>query len=191
MGTCKCGAEWNSDGVCHTHNQGEKMIIGLAGTMGSGKDTAGNFLKEKGFETIAFADNLKQMAMEVFRLSERQCYDQELKMKPLLEPVKITMTHISRIMVYAEQKNGFSITKEEAMKLYALVDNGIELKTPREILQYLGTEILRDCINPNYHALVVKHAIDSRNLQKVAITDCRFPNERNFIKRWGGKNISN
>jgi dephospho-CoA kinase len=57
------------------------LIIGMAGKMGSGKDTAGNYLiNEYQFQRIAFADNLKEMAMKVFNLTYQQCYDQDLKM---------------------------------------------------------------------------------------------------------------
>jgi hypothetical protein len=190
MDLCSCGEPWNSDGVCLTHQfKGDNMIIAFAGKMGSGKDTAADFLKQEGFEALAFADNLKEMAMDIFRLSKEQCYDQEMKMKPLKDPITLSITHISKVMVYAEQKNGFTVDKDAALKLYKLIDDPVTLNTPREVLQYLGTEILRECIDPNYHALVVKHKIDSRSIQKVAITDCRFPNERMFVKKWGGKTV--
>lgn len=165
------------------------MIIAFAGKMGSGKDTAAEFLKEQGFETVAFADNLKEMAMKIFRLSKEQCYNQELKMKFFTYPLELNIGHIARAMTYAEERNGFKLTNEIAMKLYSLLDNPVKLNTPREILQYLGTEMLRNCIDKNYHALVVKHKIDSTGMKKVAITDCRFPNERHFVKRWGGLNV--
>ena len=185
---CECGASWNSDGVCENHiNKGETMIIAFAGKMGSGKDTAAEFLKDQGYHPMAFADNLKEMAIEVFRLSKAECYDQDLKMKELKEPITLRVGHIGKIMTYAEDKNGFKITQDIARELYGLLDDPITLKTPREVLQYLGTEILRNCIDQHYHALVVKRKIDLHNIQKVAITDCRFPNERNFVKRWGGQ----
>lgn len=188
--SCNCGAPWNSNGVCLSQlHKGDKMIIAFAGKMGSGKDTAAGFLKNEGFETFAFADNLKEMAMEIFNLSKDQCYDQDLKMEPLEYPVTLEIEHITKIIVYAEQKNGFKIMKPEAMKLYALLNDPVTLTTPREILQYLGTEILRECIDENYHATVVKYKIDSRSIDKVAITDCRFPNERYHVRKWGGLNV--
>lgn len=163
------------------------MIIAFAGKMGSGKDAAAGFLKEKGFERIAFADNLKEMAMEIFGLTRDQCYDQDLKKAEFETPLRVLAGDIGSIMDYAKKKNGFEIDGEAALKL--LSTTGVDLISPREVLQYLGTEILRNCIDEHYHAKVVKNIIDMRGWTNVAIPDCRFPNERMFVKEWGGLNV--
>ncbi|MFB9661545.1 hypothetical protein ACFQS3_02360 [Glycomyces mayteni] len=41
------------------------MIIGLAGYAGSGKDTAGKILVDRGYTRLAFADKLKELAIKI------------------------------------------------------------------------------------------------------------------------------
>lgn len=174
----------------------QRTIIAMAGKMGSGKDTAGDFLKAEGYRQIAFADNLKLMSMKIFGLSHSQCYDQDEKIKSFDEYKEITRTKLLEIKNYAFKENGFSLNQDMEAKLWKLVhpyDMGEEvpvvIKSPRELLQYLGTEVLRNCIDEDYHAKVVKHYIDKYKWDKVVITDCRFPNEKRLVNEWGGKTI--
>ena len=67
--------------------------------------------------------------------------------------------------------------------------------TPREVYQYLGTEIFRNKINdliPNINEdFWIKH-MEKKILDsdfKIVIPDVRFENERNLIKEYGGKII--
>jgi hypothetical protein len=67
---------------------------------------------------------------------------------------------------------------------------GKVFNTPREILQYVGTEFIRDGIHPDWHCMA---ALSDKNLTRllcnkgpssdplVAVTDCRFPNEFNYL----------
>lgn len=54
-----------------------KMLIGLAGLAGSGKDTVAKFLTD--YEKIAFADPLKESCKILFNLSDKQLSDRTLK----------------------------------------------------------------------------------------------------------------
>jgi dephospho-CoA kinase len=45
-------------------------IIGLTGKMGSGKDTVGALLIERGYKRLAFADALKATAYDIKRLQD-------------------------------------------------------------------------------------------------------------------------
>ena len=62
-----------------------------------------------------------------------------------------------------------------------------EGKTPREAMQWLGTEWGRDLIGPDVWKNAFKDAALSRSL--VVCTDMRFPNENNLIKELGGYRI--
>lgn len=54
------------------------MLIGFAGPIGSGKDTAAGFLvKNQQFTRVGFADALKNAVGEVFGFSETQLYGSE------------------------------------------------------------------------------------------------------------------
>ena len=165
------------------------MIIGLAGNAGAGKDTAAGFLVSTyGFRQLALADNLKTLCKFVFQVSHAQCYDQKLKEKKFANPILLSPKHIEGILDFATRINGFDVTTEKIHKMYLYVGKLTTLKTPRELLQFVGTELLRDIVDLDYHLKVAKNKIDegAENAMYV-ITDARFDNERLMIKKWGGK----
>jgi hypothetical protein len=166
------------------------IIMGLAGEMGSGKDTAANYLVEHhGFTKLAFADNLKEMCKNAFDLTDEDVYGEVGKFRKFETPIELGYEHIRRILLWAGEdcNEGFKITN--GVRNSTLLFLGTKFETPRNILQFVGTEICRDLVNKDYHALVVKFKIDKLGLKKVAISDSRFPNERNAIKKWGGTNV--
>lgn len=61
-------------------------------------------------------------------------------------------------------------------------------KTPVEAMQYIGTDLFRDCFDNYVWIKIAQRKIDIlRNAGKnVIITDCRFPNEIEFIRSQGG-----
>jgi|DEB3_MinimDraft_2_1074329.scaffolds.fasta_scaffold10188_2 hypothetical protein len=59
--------------------------------------------------------------------------------------------------------------------------------TPRLILQRMGTEACRNGIADNIWVAALEKRI--HGYQDVVISDCRFPNEVNFIRSVGGKVI--
>lgn len=175
------------------------MILAIAGKMGSGKDTGANHLvKNYGFKRMAFADNLKYMCINAFGLSYEQCFDEELKIQPFgheethffffktFKPYNLILTprRIESILDWAQEVNGFQVTEDMRNKINDFV--GKEFSSPRHVLQFVGTEICRDIIDQDYHAKVLHKNIHASGLKNVVISDCRFPNERNKIKEWGG-----
>lgn len=146
-------------------------IVGVCGRKRHGKDTVGGIAhKLGGYTPIAFADPLKRIAMDIYGLSYDQCYGTE-KDKETVDP-----------------RWGLS---------------------PRFILQRIGTEMGREihtetwvryCMRTIQEASeggnLLIHSARHRafmpaqggnfNLQKWVITDCRFPNEADAIRRAGG-----
>lgn len=59
--------------------------------------------------------------------------------------------------------------------------------TPRLILQKMGTEACRNNISDNIWVSALEKRI--HGYENVVISDCRFPNELNFIRSVGGKVI--
>ena len=52
-------------------NKEKKMLVGITGKAGSGKDTVGDYLvKSHGFKKIALADPIKRLVKDVFVLDE-------------------------------------------------------------------------------------------------------------------------
>ncbi len=62
-------------------------------------------------------------------------------------------------------------------------------KSPRQILQWLGTDILRNNIDQNFFITNMKQKIEASKAEYIIITDIRFNNESEFIKSIGGKVI--
>lgn len=63
-------------------------IVGLGCTAQVGKDTAASYLEKKHpgkVKRVAFADKLKQMAMDVFGLTQEQCYG-AVEVKEAVDP---------------------------------------------------------------------------------------------------------
>ncbi len=60
-------------------------------------------------------------------------------------------------------------------------------RSPRQILQWLGTDILRNHINQDFFVMNMKQRIDASKAEYIVISDCRFDNEAEFIRSLGGK----
>ena len=58
--------------------------------------------------------------------------------------------------------------------------------TPRYILQKVGTECMRDGYSEDIWVKAVGKKIHSDKTSNWVITDCRFPNEADAVKEWGG-----
>ena len=132
-------------------------IIGFTGFKRSGKDEAGNILKNNyGFKQIAFADALKNALKIIFSFTDEQLYTD----------------------------------KKECVDEYWN-------HSVREILQVVGTELFRKrlpelCSNISddiWIKSVERQIIMLKNLgfNKFVITDVRFSNEVEWIKKLGGK----
>lgn len=195
---CDCGSNWNSDGVCYSdlyigENMNKRQIIAFGGEMGSGKDTCADYLCDTyGFAKISFADNLKRAIIYSFGLTHAQCYDQKLKKKPFAGELPIKEMHIDRLIEFIEEENHFILphgvlTTEQRNNMKKHI--GKAFRTPREVLQYFGTNIIRHEINPDYHADYVKAIMDRNGWDKVTIPDCRFGNEKIAVNNWGGLTV--
>ena len=55
--------------------------------------------------------------------------------------------------------------------------NGIKDENGRRLLQVLGTEVCRDCIDKNYWVKKMQNRIDKTTLKYIIIDDVRFENE--------------
>lgn len=163
-------------------------IIGIGGELESGKSTvAGVIVSEYGFSEKSFAKNLKDMCMEVFGLTDYQVNHTDGKKELLVNKVYLRRDHVDAIIAWAVNKNCFCVTPEMVSKIAAYI--GKELITSRMILQFVGTEILRESIADDYHIQVVLKEIKNENLWDVVISDARFKNEREWIKSLGGATV--
>lgn len=135
------------------------MIIGISGFIGSGKDTAANYLVGwHGFRRDSFAGALKDAVATVFG------WDREL-----LEG----LTPESR--QWRDQVDTWWAARLNMPHL-----------TPRWVLQYWGTEVLRVGFHDDIWIAALENRLRSRTGHTV-ISDVRFPNEIKAIKNAGGK----
>jgi len=131
------------------------MLIGIVGLIGSGKDTvAEHLVSHYGYTKDSFAKSLKDAVGSMFN------WDREM-----LEGKTESSRH------WREQPDKF--WSERFGKPV----------TPRWILQYFGTEVMRGQM---YDAIWVDSCIGRYKGENTVISDTRFPNEVKAIRSHGG-----
>jgi hypothetical protein len=137
------------------------MIVGIAGFIGSGKDTIADYLITfKGFRRMSYAEPLKDAISAIFG------WDREL-----LEGT----TKYSR-----EWRDQIDPWWAERLQIPHL--------NPRWVLQQWGTEVGRRAFHDDIWIASIEHRLRSVK-DNIVISDCRFPNELKSIKRAGGITI--
>lgn len=133
-------------------------LIGVVGFMGSGKDTVADMLIDRGFVKDSFARTLKDSVSVLFG------WDRNL----------------------LDGTTSESRAWREIPDPYWSKETDNPNFTPRLALQLFGTEAIRDTFAQDFWvSTVVKRWLDNGKPNTI-ITDCRFPNEINAIKRNGG-----
>jgi hypothetical protein len=164
----------------------DKVLYGLSGEAGSGKDSFADIMVfDRGFVKMSFAQKLKDICGVAFNLTYAQLNTQEGKMTILETPRTLNKDSFSKIIMEIGKTHS---TPEIIVKLdnlsRLLLPQNLKFKRPRDILQFVGTEIVRT-VDENYWITVLEKQIASSK-QNVIVTDCRFPNERALIKKLGG-----
>ena len=140
------------------------MIYGICGLQGSGKDTIADILiTEHNFKKMSFADPLKDITNIIFG------WDRDM----LQGLTKESREEREKVDKYWSDK----------------LDNFDKAVTPRKMLQYLGTDLFRDCFQKNIWILVLEKKLSEYN-GNIVITDCRFPDEIKMIKKLVGEIIN-
>jgi hypothetical protein len=157
------------------------ILLGVSGKAGVGKDTVGDYLVSKyDWKKISFASNLKDCCKEVFGLSHSEVYDTRLKELNFSTPIIFNFIHFSSIVQWMRDSLDKYVELDFDMcKKY----QGTVLKTPRSVLQFVGTEIMRGLYD-NYHVEVCLNILNENG--KYVISDVRFMNEVESIIGRGG-----
>lgn len=133
-------------------------LVGISGHKFNGKDTIGDFLHSKyGYTKVSFAEPLKKICKELFNLNNEQLYGD---LKEVSDP------------------NWFNLQ-------------------PRQLLQFIGTELFRDNMSKlhsefkkDFWIICLENKIKKlREINpqiKIVITDVRFENEVELVKKLGG-----
>jgi hypothetical protein len=156
------------------------MIISISGLAGSGKDTIGNILIRKHkFTRIAMADILKEMCSKVTKIALNYFHDVDLK-DSTLDPILSFDSAMAANLAFELNQLGYDVTPSKFNSLL-----GEELETPRKILIFIGTDVCRNMVEPSIWLDLTMNKIKSIE-GNVIITDARFQNERDAIKKAGG-----
>ncbi len=135
------------------------MIIGICGFIGSGKDTIADYLVNfHEFRRDSFAGTLKDAVAAVFN------WDREL-----LEG------RTKQAREWREQVDPWWSQRLNMPNL-----------TPRLVLQLWGTEVCRRSFHDDIWIASVENKLRASR-DSIVISDCRFPNEIQSIKRAGGQ----
>jgi hypothetical protein len=135
------------------------MIIGICGLIGSGKDTAADYLVNfHEFRRDSFAATLKDAVAAVFG------WDREL----------------------LEGRTKAAREWREQVDVWWATRLGIPTLTPRWVLQQWGTEVCRKSFHDDIWIASIENKL-RLSTDNIVISDCRFPNEIKSIKSQGGK----
>ena len=135
------------------------MIIGLGGTIGSGKGTVADYLVDyHGFEKVSFADKLKDAVAVLFDWP-----------REMLEGAT------------KESREWREVPDE-----YWSAALGKTI-TPRYILQVFGTECMRNGLDDNIWVHIVAKKFADNPDTRYVIPDCRFYNEQRVVWEAGGQ----
>jgi hypothetical protein len=152
-------------------------LIALAGKKQAGKDLSADYLiNNHGYRRVSFADALKKFTSESFGIPLNYFHDNDLKEKQFLHPIVL---YYSEIVILLDDLNEFDGQPQRLgwsnFPLEATLNN------PRELLQFVGTDLGRNCVNKEIWVKpVIEHLKASTD--KVVMTDCRLPNERTLLK---------
>lgn len=136
-------------------------IIAICGFIGSGKDTIADYLVNiHGFRRESFANSLKDSVAAVFG------WDREM----------------------LEGRSKQSRDWRETVDEFWSKRLNIPKLTPRWVLQYWGTEVVRRGFHDEMWVASLENRLQ-KSTDDVVITDCRFPNEIQAVKKIGGKVI--
>lgn len=146
-----------------------KDIIGIVGFLGSGKNTVGNYIiNQHGYTRDSFAGPLKDIVSIVFG------WDRELLEGETTE----SREWRDKPDEWWENRLDWSNHKLNYMH---------KRFTPRLALQLWGTDVLRVGFFDALWIASLEHRL--KYLDRIVITDCRFPNEIETIRKMGGKVI--
>jgi hypothetical protein len=158
------------------------MIIGVAGEKKHGKDTVANYLKTKyGYEQMAFADMLKNICSKAFNVSISDMYNEELKEALFDQPIQLH--YMSQMSVVYNLLGNISVSSRQMDAAEIKFIEKKEFTSIRDMLQFMGTNILRDIFDPDFHYNSVAKHFKANEVKAGVVSDVRFANERLLLKQ--------
>lgn len=145
--------------MINVRNEHKKsMVVGLVGFIGSGKDTAADYLVNfHEFRRYSFANTLKDAVSAVFGWDR----------------------------VLLEGRTAEARAWREEVDEWWAKRLGIPKLTPRWVLQYWGTDVLRNHFHDDIWIASLENKM-RKTRDNIVISDVRFPNEITAIHNAGG-----
>jgi hypothetical protein len=155
-----------------------QKVVGLVGLRGAGKDTAAQILIDNGWRRIAFADGLYLEVARAFGVTTAFLGRRETKELPQPELALANCTDNIFIAVML-QAAGLRLGQVNGRTLSAFLRKP---RSPREIMQYWGTEYRRTVIRDDYWREQVRAEVVANPGTNYVITDVRFPDEGRLVE---------
>lgn len=165
-------------------------IVGFVAPKTGGKDTAAAILIEakKANGKLSFAGPLKEICSKVFNIPLPTLNDPVLKEKPFKEPLTLTLKHLRAIRnecvsMLDPIQGDRQVYNPNKASVYGI--EGKILYSPRELMQFIGTDYIRERIYGKWH---LEAAFSPARLAKLSktgvycVTDARFENEYQFLR---------
>lgn len=153
-----------------------QKIVGFLGAKKAGKDTAAEVLIEEfGFRRESFARELYRQVGEAFDVSVEDLNNRETKEMPA-----------ERFMVANCRDPGFIRAVQRLVPEFTNSEAFFRPRSPRELLQWWGTEYRRKSGVDSYWIDIVRKTIEANPRIDYVITDVRFPNEHKLITSMQG-----
>lgn len=162
------------------------MIIGIGGYKNVGKNTAAKAFTKQGFIELPFAGTLKRICSDLYGVSYELFDKNELKDEPYRFYDYSGIELGSKVIQYFSLFGTMRLQSELDIRKACLAK---QFKTPRQILQFIGTDLGRECVGSLFWVDVFEAEIQKQlGLGKnVVVPDIRFPNERQCVAKLGGK----
>lgn len=149
------------------------MLISISGRKLTGKTTLANELVKKGFRKIAFADTLKDLLCEIYNWKQEHLIEPRYK-EEILNPC-----------VMWNEKTAKKLEKLiKATK--PVINDSTVLKTRRDAMQFIGTEVLRK-YDTDFHTKEFEKGLNPK--EDLVCDDVRMKNENDVIKNNGGISV--
>lgn len=181
------------------------ILLGLTGDAGVGKDTVAQLLKKAGEPSytqvgiFSFGDALYGLASKLSGIPVEQMQNREYK------EVKVHMCFTEQTLIDASDywdEIGIGVYGDFTYCISEWVHNDLYPKfgepnilpdaiysfymSPRELLQFTGTELGRNRVNEDLWLNLVDDKVQLSEYDVAIITDVRFDNEVNYVKDQGG-----
>lgn len=143
------------------------MIIALSGRMHSGKSELAKICESNGFKILKFADGLKNLICKLLYIDRDYLENNKELYKEYIISYEILSYELKIPIEYILAKRKSNI-----------------FLSIREIMQFIGTDIIRNYI-PDWHIQQLEKNIINGN--SYCVDDLRFENEKKFIESISGE----